>query len=158
MFAQWAKSYREVMAFEPDARNVNVCRENLSSLENVKVFCAGLWSENEKLLFKRMGDDGSGSQIGTEGDIQVDGVALDSIVSEKVSFIKLDIEGAELRALMGAQNIIRRDRPRMAICIYHKPEDIWEIPMFIKEIVPEYHMLVRHHSTYTHDTILYCWI
>ncbi len=83
---------------------------------------------------------------------------LDSVVKDRVSFIKLDIEGSELEALKGARETIRRNKPRMAICIYHKPEDIWEIPRYIKSLVPEYHMAVRHYMTYLYDTILYCWV
>lgn len=129
------------------------------------VLQAGPWEDNEKLAFKRAGDEGAGSQVSKNGqDVardglpKVDGVALDSIIKGKVSFLKLDIEGAELKALHGAKNIIQRDMPRMAICIYHKPEDIWEIPQYIKKLVPEYHMAVRHCMTYVYDTILYCWL
>lgn len=164
-FSLWAKSYKEIIAFEPDAFNVEVCRETLRSVENVTVLQAGLWENNEKLSFKRAGDEGASSEVNKnglneerDGLLEVDGVALDSIIKGKVSFLKLDIEGAELKALYGAKGIIQRDRPRMAICIYHKPEDIWEIPLYIKKLVPEYHMAVRHCMTYVYDTILYCWI
>ena len=58
----------------------------------------------------------------------------------------MDIEGAEQKALSGAKNIIMRDKPQLAICVYHKPNDIWEIPFMLKDWVPEYQLYLRHHS------------
>lgn len=158
-FANWAKSYRRILTFEPDNRNAAICKEKLKDIDSVTVYNAALWEEDKLLSFKRSGDDGASSKV-SEGNMEesIHGIALDSVVKEQVSFIKLDIEGAELKALQGAKGIIQRDRPRMAICIYHKPKDIWEIPLFIKRLVPEYHMAVRHYMTYVYDTILYCWI
>lgn len=69
--------------------------------------------------------------------------------------IKMDVEGSELESLKGAKRTIQRDKPKLAICIYHKPEDMTEIPMFIKELVPEYRLYVRHHSNSDLETVLY---
>ena len=74
---------------------------------------------------------------------------------EKVTLIKMDIEGAELQSLKGAKRIIQHDKPKLAICIYHKPEDMVEIPLYIKELVPEYKLYIRHHSSNVSDTVLY---
>jgi len=67
----------------------------------------------------------------------------------------MDVEGAELESLKGAEKTIRRDRPKLAICIYHKPEDMTEIPLFIKELVPEYKLYVRMHANDGSETVLY---
>ena len=69
--------------------------------------------------------------------------------------IKMDIEGSELEALKGSKKVIQRDKPRLAICIYHKPEDMTEIPLYIKELVPEYKLYIRHHSNAGTETVLY---
>lgn len=69
--------------------------------------------------------------------------------------IKMDVEGAELESLKGARETILRNRPKLAICIYHKPEDMTEIPLYIKSLVPEYKFFVRHHSNYFAETVLY---
>ncbi len=75
---------------------------------------------------------------------------------EDVTFIKMDVEGAEMKALMGAQNIIISKRPKLAICIYHMPpEDFWEIPIYIKSLVPEYKIFIRHYNFDILDTICY---
>jgi len=85
---------------------------------------------------------------------------LDSVIpeNEKVSFIKMDIEGAECGAILGAKNIIQKYKPRLAIAIYHSAHDYIEIPKLIKEIVPEYQLYVRHHTTNGADTVLYAFI
>ena len=72
-----------------------------------------------------------------------------------ITFIKMDIEGSEIPALRGAKEIIETQKPKLAICVYHKPEDIWEIPELILDYVPEYRLYLRHYSiTYT-ETVLY---
>jgi len=71
------------------------------------------------------------------------------------SYIKMDIEGAELEALKGAEEVIKKYKPKLAICVYHKPEHFWEVPLFIKKIVPEYKIYLRHHSHDITETVCY---
>ncbi len=75
--------------------------------------------------------------------------------NRKVDLIKMDIEGAELSALQGASELIKKETPYLAICIYHKLCDLWELPMYIKRLVPNYHFFIRHHSHYYQDMALY---
>ena len=75
---------------------------------------------------------------------------------KQISILKLDIEGAEINGLNGAKNIIREQKPKLAICLYHRPEDLWEIPCLIHEINPDYKMIVKHHNRMIYiDTVLY---
>lgn len=67
----------------------------------------------------------------------------------------MDIEGAELAALQGGAETIKRYKPKLAISIYHKPEDIIEIPIYIKSLVPEYKLYIRHYTNMYAETILY---
>jgi hypothetical protein len=82
---------------------------------------------------------------------------LDSIIppEEKVTYIKMDIEGAETKALFGAKRIIQQHKPRLAICLYHNPEDYFNIPLLIKEFVPEYKIYMRHHYKSFLETVCY---
>lgn len=83
-------------------------------------------------------------------------IPLDEMFCEKqVTFLKMDIEGSEQEALSGAVSLIRNKKPICAICIYHSIQDLFEIPMLLKRFVPEYSMIVRHHSTEWCDTVCY---
>ena len=75
--------------------------------------------------------------------------------SRKVTFLKMDIEGSELAALRGAERIIREQRPKLAICVYHKPEDLWEIPSLLLSYHPDYKLYLRHYSINETETVLY---
>lgn len=92
--------------------------------------------------------------------VDVDVTTLDKVIpeNEKITFIKMDIEGSEYAALHGAERIITIYKPRLAISIYHCGEDYFRIPLYLKSIVPEYKFAVRHHNKNHCDTDLYCWI
>jgi hypothetical protein len=77
--------------------------------------------------------------------VTIETVALDDMVDpgDRVTLIKMDIEGAELNALRGASKIIARDKPRLAVCVYHKFEDIMNIPSYILSLNPEYKLYLR---------------
>lgn len=110
------------------------------------------------------GDVGTAASTGSSVAEKVDGkeieviwtAAIDDIVGEdKVTFIKLDVEGAELKALQGAERTIRRYRPRLAVSIYHKPEDVIEIPEYILSLHEDYRLYIRHYQMSACETILY---
>lgn len=91
---------------------------------------------------------------------QIIGVSLDEYFAdkeEKPTFIKADIEGAEMEMLEGAAGIIANRKPLLAICIYHKVEDLYEIPILLKRLNPEYKMSIRHHMPNYYETVLYCY-
>lgn len=98
----------------------------------------------------------AGSVISTDGDVKITCDAIDDLCArDKVTFIKMDIEGSEQEALNGAEKVIQRDKPKLAICIYHSWEDLYEIPFLIKKMVPEYRLYIRHHSDTIFETVLY---
>lgn len=149
---------KKIYAFEPDRLNYEKCvdKANRLGLNNVSLMCAGLWKEDTYVKFCILGNASSRILPAEREDAdRVKVSALDACITEKVTFIKLDIEGAELAALQGAKNILLRDKPRLAICIYHKKEDLWEIPYYIKTLIPEYKLYVRHYSNYGDETVLY---
>jgi FkbM family methyltransferase len=77
---------------------------------------------------------------------------------EPVTFIKADVEGYELKCLRGAAALIKRDKPKIAFCTYHKPEDIFDFIEYLSAIVPEYKFKLRHHSHIWHETVLYAFV
>lgn len=146
----------KIYAFEPDDISYQKCVNVQKSMGNVdlKLYNAGLWSENTTLYFDNNGN-GTSKIVQQETACSIETIALDDCVSDKVTFIKMDIEGAELEALKGCKKTIKKYKPKLAICIYHKKEDLLEIPQYIKELVPEYKLYVRHYSNAETETVLY---
>ncbi len=154
-FAKWCGGeYKKIYVFEPDEMRTSEVEESLLSLNNTEFYKLGLWDEQDTLEFDCI--EGGSSRIaeGT-GALKINVDSVDNICKEPVTFIKLDIEGAELKALKGASETIKKHKPKLAICVYHKPEDIIEIPLYIKSLVPEYRIYIRHHSCSRIDTVLY---
>lgn len=91
---------------------------------------------------------------------EVEVTTLDKVIpeDEKITLIKMDIEGSEYAALHGAERIIITHKPKLAISIYHSGEDYYRIPLYLKSLVPEYRFAVRHHNKNHCDTDLYCWV
>lgn len=154
---KYCKSIKKAYAFEPDPDNYRKCEENkrLFPDETVKIFPYGTWSERKELFFDSTAD--GSSHVEETGGISINVVPIDEIVvpTEKVTFIKMDVEGSELESLKGACKTIQKDKPKLAICIYHKAEDMLSIPLYIKSLVPEYRLYVRHHSNGAGETVLY---
>jgi hypothetical protein len=101
----------------------------------------------------------SSSAISIQGDISIPVISLDFFFSDKPrelqpTFIKLDIEGAEKAALLGAKNIIKQYRPKLAICAYHKFDDFFELPKTIIEINSEYKIYLKQYGR-KYDSIIY---
>lgn len=152
------KKLKRVYAFEPDKRNYEICKKIAQDEFDdgvVRVFCKGTWSENTTLYFEASND--GASHISDQGKDSIEVIKIDDVVDpfERVTFIKMDVEGSELESLKGAEQTIRRDKPKLAICIYHKAEDMYQLPLYIKELVPEYRLYLRHHSNGDGETVLY---
>lgn len=145
----------KIYAFEPDPANLEKVEAEVKKMgiSNVDIIPAGMWDCNTTLHFNSQGSIMSSVDENGEDEIKV--VAVDEIVDGKVTFIKMDIEGSELKALRGAEKTIKKYRPKLAICIYHKLEDIIDIPAYIHSLVPEYKFYVRHYSFGPAETVLY---
>lgn len=146
---------KTIYAFEPDPKCAKRCREEAKKLREheFEVIEKGLYKENASLCFKSM--NGGESSIDESGEIRIEACTLDSQITDRVTFIKLDIEGAELDALQGAQTIIQKYRPKLAICVYHRENDILDIPDYLLELVPDYKLYLRHYSDCDTETVLY---
>lgn len=158
LFVKKCKSYRKIYAFEPDTKCYLKCKSNAEKIVgDINLACAGLWSEEGYAEFLTLGNGSSHIVLSEKPNLNtIKVVDLDSYINDdKVTFIKLDIEGAELKALKGAESLIKREKPKLAICLYHKAEDLWEIPFYVKKLVPEYKLYIRHYSNYECETVLY---
>jgi len=156
--------YKEIYAFEVDEQNFSELQKFIinNKIKNINFYRAGVWNETGKLSFGRE-THGSFESVSALkiGDFflqqTVPAIRIDDVVS-KATFIKMDIEGAELNALKGAEKTIIKNRPKLAISIYHQLQDFWEIPLYIIGLVPEYNIYVRHHGKRIIETALYACI
>lgn len=101
-------------------------------------------------------DEGEYSRISNSGSALIETDTIDNVCKDTpVTYIKMDIEGSELAALHGAKNTILRNKPVLAICIYHKAEDMLEIPEYILSLIPGYRLFVRQHCKVPANLVLY---
>lgn len=130
------------------------CKAALSH-DKADIYQLGVWKRQADLHFHET-LAGSSSCISNDGEQVVMVDSLDNVLGKKeVSFIKMDVEGAELEALQGAKNLIQRNAPKLAICVYHKLSDIYEIPQLLLEYNPNYIFYLRHYSFEEYETVLY---
>ena len=148
-------SYKRIYAYEPIEKYHQECKENIDELQaaNIVLRKAAVCDKNTILRFS-INEKGS-SKADESGEIAVQGVALDEDISEPVGFIKMDIEGSEKAALRGAERHIRNDAPMLAICVYHRPCDMREIPLMIRNMNEGYRFFLRHHQYNPNETVLY---
>jgi len=156
-FKEWCVgAYKKIYALEPDTSNYQTAQETIKrqNIERVVLVNKGAWNCNGELSFSAMAN--GSSKLDDSGSIKVSVTPIDDIVGEeRITYIKMDIEGAELNALMGAKHTILNNKPRLAICVYHKPEDILEIPLYLSRLLPSYKFFLRHHSQFYIETVLY---
>lgn len=171
-FAEWCgRNYSKIFAFEPDQKNAQRCRDaaEKSGLRDFNLVPAAMSSKSGNATFSSSGnaishlvDTGSPGEFFytpttpscTDNQVQV--VALDDVVKDTVvGFIKMDIEGAELDALCGGERTIKRDKPLLAICVYHRKGDTLAIMDYLHTIVPEYRFWIRHYTAMQVETVLY---
>lgn len=147
-----------VAAFEPDTRNFRDLRRWLdgggAGLRDVVLFPCGVDSETAMRCFQTGQGAASAMALGGGEVIQV--VAMDDVLPRfRPTFIKLDIEGAEMAALNGAAGLIRAHRPRIAACVYHLPSHLWEVPLLLKELAPTHKLHLRYHGFNGFDAVAY---
>lgn len=145
-----------VICFEPDEKNIGRIAEKLYGYEkNYRIIPKALWRGENKLSFSADGNYGSHIEEGNSG-CTIFATSIDAVVEKTgVAMIKMDIEGAELEALQGAENTIKRDHPILAISVYHKPADILAVPEYILSVFEGYKLYLRHYSFSWYDTVLY---
>lgn len=137
--------FSSITALEPDKRNFKKLQKYASGHLHgaVELVPAGAWDCCETLTFAaKAGRNSRVSSTGTETPM----CSLDSVLNGKrCSFLKLDVEGAERRALLGAEQTITRWHPKINCAAYHRNEDLFSLPLLLHEHWPGYRLLLRHH-------------
>ena len=134
--------YNKIFAFEPDEKNFRKLERKTEALENLIRLNIGAWDKKETLYFAKK--SGRNSRL-EDGGVPVEFNSVDNIADSEITFIKMDIEGAELKALDGAKNTIEKYRPKLYVCAYHRNEDMFSLPFKIKELFDGYKIYFRQH-------------
>jgi FkbM family methyltransferase len=162
---QTSGKYKHIYGFEPDKHSREKATENLKSFADIDIIEKGLYSEETHLNFASTEGNSrasGGNIVEADGDnvLSIPVTSIDQFfknkpINEYPTFIKMDIEGTEKAALLGAENVIRQAKPKLAICVYHKPEDIYELTQLIYKFNPDYKFTLRHYANYFWETVLY---
>jgi FkbM family methyltransferase len=154
--AQPKPGFKKVFAFEPDPGSFAKLSQKVAQLpakDSIVVHKAATGAENGTIMFT--GDGTPAASMGT-GTIQVDLVKLDDVLKDEApTYIKMDIEGAELDAIEGARELIAHHSPVLAVCSYHKQDHVWKIPLLIHSINSEYRFFLRPHLVEVWDLVCY---
>lgn len=161
-FSKAVPNYSHIFALEPDMSILPILQENTASLR-CSIIPKGAYYKRETLRFST--EDSGTSHTDSNGEIQIECDSIDNLLQlereqscfkNPISFIKMDIEGGELNALQGAQHTIQTHKPKLAICIYHKKEDLITLPQYILSLYPRYKIFLRNRNPVGEDTILLC--
>lgn len=136
-FVKLFHDYQKIYAIEPDAENIEQLQKRIAeeAIRNITVIPKGVYCETTVLSF--VSNQGVASHMDENGDIKIPVISIDETIKESDEniFIKMDIEGSEMDALKGAANTIAKKHPCLAICVYHKEDDLITIPQYIDSLV-----------------------
>jgi len=152
-FCKRYPDYQYVFFFEPSSSNCQKARTRLMGYQSIKFLELGLSDSVGTLWFNP--NEGSASAVSESGSCQINVTTLDREIERKVTFIKMDLEGWEIKALEGSRRHILEDHPKLAIAVYHKPSDFWRIFEFIIGLRQDYNIFLRHYSEGWSETVMY---
>ena len=138
------KNYKKIYAYEITEENINKMQENLKKFDNI-IYVNKAISDNTNIKYIDYNKtSSSANKLLDNGTTKVECTTLDIDIKEKVSFIKMDIEGGEYAAINGAKEHIKNDTPKLAIAVYHNHEDIYRIPKLIYNTNKNYNFYLRY--------------
>lgn len=132
--------YKHITAIEPDKKSYKKLLKNTDGMKNISTLNMGVWSKRDTLIFDA--EAGRNSKLSAEG-VSVEVTDIDSL-NIAPTFIKMDIEGSEMKALEGAEKTIKKYLPKLYVCAYHRNEDLFALPLKIKELSEKYKIYFRH--------------
>ena len=147
-----AGEFKKIHIFEPQETFLNRCRERFISHENIE-YHQKVVSEKPGIV-KFLDDFGSGSKISTSGHDYVS-VSIDEAIKDRITFLKIDVEGEEMGVLNGAKKTIIDSKPKIAVCVYHNQKHFVEVPEFLLALRPDYKVYFRHHSPGIFESVMY---
>ena len=161
-FTEWLdlinRKYHAAYLFEPDAE----CLKKLKAIkesetpEKITIVPKAAYSSCTVLHFSNIENTGT-SHItdGKKNTVSIETETIDNFIKEKITYIKMDIEGSEIHALKGSEHHLIEDRPKLAVCVYHNMQDFLEIIEYLKQLDLGYTFYLRHHNCSATETVLY---
>ena len=135
--------YVRIYGLEPDRKNFRKLSRYIGERENIEIFNSAAWCKDTELPF--VAKSGRQSTLAAMSENMIDARSVDSILNgREATLIKMDVEGAEREALWGAGRTISRYSPRLMVALYHRNEDIFELPLLVKKLNQKYKFYVRH--------------
>lgn len=152
-FCKRYPDYRKVHLFEPSQRNMQAAKKRLANLRDISFHTEAVSDHIGVMTFDAEAGSASAVTSGPGEEVQV--TTLDQAVGEPVSFIKMDLEGWELKALAGCERHIRDDRPKLAIAVYHQATDFRTVANYARSIHPDYRLYLRHYTQGWSETVMF---
>jgi FkbM family methyltransferase len=157
--SHWNGRFRHIFAVEPDPQNREVLAttaRNMGLTDRLTVIPYAVGHQSGMVSFASSGTMASRIVEGGEQSISVECRRLDDISWPVTpTYVKMDIEGAEPQALIGATDLLRRHQPILAVCTYHRTEHLWQIPNFIRSVAPEYNLFLRRYAEECWEGVCY---
>ena len=144
--------FQKIYLIEPIVQHLEIAKRELGHIENIEFIPVGLSDTTSTVAFN---EEKSFSTIYGKGDRNIKIDTIDNLIQEPIDYIKLDIEGAEQEAILGAKQCIKKHHPVLAVCIYHKAEDWYKIPELVLAIRPDYKIYLRHYMEGIFETVMY---
>lgn len=152
-FIKRCPNYGRVHFFEPTENTLRTAKEKLTAHRDIHYHPTGLFNTQTKLSFDASA--GSACKISETGTVTINVDQLDNCVKEPVNFIKLDLEGAEPKALEGMKQHILEDHPKLAVAVYHHPSHFWQVPEIILGVRNDYKVYLRHYTEGWTETVMF---
>lgn len=157
--SHWNRKFKHIFAIEPDPQNreaLEAATRNMGLADRVTVVPCAVGEKNGLVSFAATGTVTAQIVEGGREVLSVQCRRLDAISwSGTPTYIKMDIEGAEPQALIGATDLLRRHHPILAVCTYHRSEHLWQIPNLIRSIAPEYNLFLRRYAEECWEGVCY---
>lgn len=145
-------SFKKIYIYEITKQNFDVIKNNLKNYENIEIRNKALKDKKGFINIDESLVDSSANRTKNDDFGNVECVSLDEDINEKVTMIKMDIEGDEIDALNGAKNTIIKNTPKLLISVYHKNTHLWEIPLLINNLNKNYNYYLRYYGSYVYPT------
>ena len=146
-FKNYGVNYKSIYCFEITDNTFEILKNNLKYYKNINFIKKAISDKEETLYLNENNIDASANKVIEEKtNNKIETTTLDNNIKEKLTLIKMDIEGYEQKALLGAEKHIKNNHPKLLISVYHNHEDLWKIPMIIKNMNDSYKLYLRYYG------------